>query len=57
MPRDEITTTWSSRTLKDYLLQESLWKLLLEDGSWALLLESSINTLYNTRDVITTNWN
>jgi len=59
MPRTPITTviTWRtkpttnfvvSRSKLDYLIQESLWKLLLESWDWALLLESAINTSYNT---------
>jgi len=44
-PRTKPTTVFEiSRAWIDYLLQESLGKLLLESWDWALLLEESINT-------------
>ncbi len=56
MPRTKPTTTYTTRSKLDYLLQESLGRLLLEDWSWAILLERSTNTLYSNRVVPTTTY-
>ena len=67
--RTEITTNFTPRVKPitqitvnrvnlQYLLQESLWKLLLENGKWALLLESSINNDFQAAPrVNATTWN
>lgn len=48
-PRVKPTTTIQiNRSKIDYLLQESLGRLLLENWEWALLLESAINTSFNS---------
>lgn len=41
--RTWVNTNWSKRTKLDYLIQETLWKLLLESWEGALLLNRSIN--------------
>jgi len=40
----------------NYLLQESLWKLLLEDWTWALILEDSIIQEFKGRTPVGSNW-
>ena len=48
-PRTKPTSSFETNRSKiDYLIQESLWKLLLESWDWALLLESAINTNFDT---------
>ena len=57
--RPTITTVFTApRGVTEYLIQESLGKLLLEDWTGALILESStfINTVLTPRTKPTTAW-
>lgn len=52
--RTPITTNMTGRSQIDYLIQESLWKILLESWDWAILLERSINNFWEGRTPVTT---